>query len=488
LSNLLGYACGEGAKTDMRYHYQRVEQTRFFGRLKLRKVLKKYRETITWRNFCQGIRQIDWMSCREPRFILAASTALLFLAGSVTVIQQGIHRTGSWAEVFTNGTYVGMVPAQTETVSQVQRLAAAYDVSLEVVPVHELVPSGYDWSSVMQLPEQAYAVALNGKPLVYTSSSGAANAVLGTVKNSLTPKNLPPNATVKFAGNVTVQQAIIGVADVLTVDSAVKYLLHPATFAPVGRWTSPLDNPMGFSQANAVSGDEQPETNAGTNEAASSNSSAGPLLTVTSTAVVKQKVQVAFPVKKIKNAHMGVGVVKVKTAGKPGVNKETVKLTYKDGRLASRDVLAKDVLSQPKEQVEVVGTNAGVASGSWIWPSPDYDITSGYGPRYLGGSYDFHPGIDIGCPVGTPVYATNNGVVQDAGWNSGGYGIWVVISNGGGIQSIFGHLSRVAVHPGQTVAKGDVIGYSGDTGFATGPHLHYEIRKNGQHINPLPYT
>lgn len=97
-----------------------------------------------------------------------------------------------------------------------------------------------------------------------------------------------------------------------------------------------------------------------------------------------------------------------------------------------------------------------------------------------------HDGIDIAMPEGTPVRATAKGIVEFAGWQSG-YGYVVIISHGNGYQTVYGHNSRLVVKPGQHVSEGQVIAYSGSTGTSTGPHLHYEVRKDGRAIDPAPY-
>jgi murein DD-endopeptidase MepM/ murein hydrolase activator NlpD len=94
-----------------------------------------------------------------------------------------------------------------------------------------------------------------------------------------------------------------------------------------------------------------------------------------------------------------------------------------------------------------------------------------------------HTGIDFGAPSGAPIFASAGGQVVVAGWN-GGYGQAVRISHGGGLLTLYGHMSRVAVSPGQRVAPGQVIGYVGSTGMSTGPHLHYEVHVNGQRVDP----
>ena len=116
-------------------------------------------------------------------------------------------------------------------------------------------------------------------------------------------------------------------------------------------------------------------------------------------------------------------------------------------------------------------------------------ISSEYGYRknpfggYVG---EFHPGIDIKGSVGDEVYATADGIVVRNDWY-GGYGNAVLIDHGSGLTTLYGHLSRVNVVPGQEVKTGDVIGFMGSTGRSTGPHVHYEIRKNGEDIDPAPF-
>ncbi len=112
-------------------------------------------------------------------------------------------------------------------------------------------------------------------------------------------------------------------------------------------------------------------------------------------------------------------------------------------------------------------------------------ITSSFGYRMhpLLGYLKMHKGLDIGAPYGSPIYAALDGVVQGAG-RSGGYGNFVKLVHGGGLASGYGHMSRIAVSRGQHVRQGEVIGYVGSTGMSTGPHLHWEVWRNGQTINP----
>jgi murein DD-endopeptidase MepM/ murein hydrolase activator NlpD len=101
--------------------------------------------------------------------------------------------------------------------------------------------------------------------------------------------------------------------------------------------------------------------------------------------------------------------------------------------------------------------------------------------------YRMHPGVDIAGDVGTPIYAAADGVVRYAGRTEGGYGIVVDISHGYGYSTLYGHCSSVLVRPGRTVKRGEIIALAGRTGLVSGPHLHYEVRRNGMKLNPVDY-
>ena len=112
-------------------------------------------------------------------------------------------------------------------------------------------------------------------------------------------------------------------------------------------------------------------------------------------------------------------------------------------------------------------------------------LTSGFGMRRhpVLGTARMHKGLDIAAPMGAPIRAPMDGVVQMAGW-AGGYGKFVKLSHGQGMATGFGHMSRIAVSSGTRVGRGQIIGYVGSTGMSTGPHLHYELWKNGVPTNP----
>jgi murein DD-endopeptidase MepM/ murein hydrolase activator NlpD len=140
--------------------------------------------------------------------------------------------------------------------------------------------------------------------------------------------------------------------------------------------------------------------------------------------------------------------------------------------------------SRVSEQIRVLTSMDGV---TMIWPTSGR-ITSGFGPRIhpIFGGREFHTGVDIGTRQGNDVRAALSGIVRFAGW-MGGYGRIVILDHGSGLETAYAHLDGWVVARGQRVEQGQLIGVVGRTGWSTGPHLLFEIRRNGRPVNPMDY-
>jgi len=163
---------------------------------------------------------------------------------------------------------------------------------------------------------------------------------------------------------------------------------------------------------------------------------------------------------------------------------ETGQLLYAGLDRGSRKVqLMQWTIDGRTEWFEASGV--GQKRGAMAQPVGSVRVTSGFGMRRhpLLGYSRFHKGIDFGSPYGSPIYAATDGVVAFAG-RSGGYGNFVKIAHAGGLGTGYGHMSRIATSAGARVRQGQLIGYVGSTGMSTGPHLHYELYKNGVAIDP----
>jgi murein DD-endopeptidase MepM/ murein hydrolase activator NlpD len=117
-------------------------------------------------------------------------------------------------------------------------------------------------------------------------------------------------------------------------------------------------------------------------------------------------------------------------------------------------------------------------------------ISDGFGWRThpISKKRSFHEGLDYSCDIGTPVQTTADGIVEKADWDNSGYGIQVIINHGYGFKTVYAHLSKALVSRGQVVGRGDDIGLSGNTGSASGPHVHYEVIFLGNKLNPRPFS
>ena len=136
------------------------------------------------------------------------------------------------------------------------------------------------------------------------------------------------------------------------------------------------------------------------------------------------------------------------------------------------------------------GATAEILTGGLLnWPVPGYyNLSSQYQSRVnpISGRGEFHSGLDIPAPSGTPIVAAEAGAALFAGWMNG-YGITVVIDHGGGLGTLYGHNSALAVSAGDEVERGQTIARAGSTGYSTGPHCHFEVRIDGKHVDPNPY-
>lgn len=168
-----------------------------------------------------------------------------------------------------------------------------------------------------------------------------------------------------------------------------------------------------------------------------------------------------------------------------GRRKVAATISYKNGQEIDREILKEEVYAEAVPKIVERGTKI---PPTYIKPISGGRLSSGFGARSAPtrGASTNHKGVDWATPIGTTVVASNAGTVVHAGWASG-YGYAVYINHADGRQTRYGHLSKVLVKVGQTVSQGERIALSGNTGRSTGPHVHFEIRINGNAVNPLKY-
>lgn len=212
-----------------------------------------------------------------------------------------------------------------------------------------------------------------------------------------------------------------------------------------------------------------------------------PYIHVETVEVVTQTKYVPYDVKMVYRDDMYVWETKVITPGKQGRTEVTYEVIRVNGVEQSRKKLEENVLSKPQTKVVAKGTKAPpkIGTGQFIWPITAEGggiITDYFG--WTGRRY--HHGIDIAVNRGTPIYAADAGTVIRRSYDRT-YGYFIEIAHGGGYTTLYAHCSKLLVGVGQVVEKGQKIALVGNTGNSTGPHLHFEIRKEGRAVNPLNY-
>lgn len=198
----------------------------------------------------------------------------------------------------------------------------------------------------------------------------------------------------------------------------------------------------------------------------------------------KKKEKIAFETEIVESDDLPKGEQKVKQEGSNGQKVVQYGIEIRNGKVAKRDVLEEEVVTEPVNKVVIKGTKVipSRGTGDLIWPAVGGYISSHVGYRW--GAY--HKGLDIAGPANRSILAADNGTVVFAGYQ-GSFGNKIEISHNNGMKTIYAHLSSINVSVGQTVQQGQSIGVMGSTGNSTGIHLHFEVYKNGALQNPLEY-
>ncbi|MGE4284156.1 MAG: peptidoglycan DD-metalloendopeptidase family protein, partial [Clostridia bacterium] len=209
-----------------------------------------------------------------------------------------------------------------------------------------------------------------------------------------------------------------------------------------------------------------------------------PVLGIETREVIAYNEDIPFEVKEIQDSDLYQGRRTIVDKGFNGEQKVEAEIIKVNGIETGKEVIKTYVLSEPKIQTEKVGIKKLPPKyGTGVFRRPTYGIiTSRFGSR----GREWHTGIDLAGNTGDPIYAADGGKVIFAG-RQGNYGLLVRISHDNEYITYYGHCSKLLVQVGQRVAKGELIAKVGNTGRSTGPHVHFEVRKDGTPVNPLNY-
>ncbi|MBO6231143.1 MAG: peptidoglycan DD-metalloendopeptidase family protein [Ruminiclostridium sp.] len=218
-----------------------------------------------------------------------------------------------------------------------------------------------------------------------------------------------------------------------------------------------------------------------------------PFLSVNVSVTEEYDVEVPYQTEYYNDDNLYNGVTRVTTSGQPGINHLTANVTYVNNIETVRRITNARSVTAPVTERIAMGTKIppeqyssdDAGYGKFIWPM---DIGKSHISEYThwDGGYAGHVGIDITEYYGAPIYAGASGTVTLAGWNYG-YGNCVIIDHGNGYQTLYGHCSELLVSVGEEVIQGQMIAKEGSSGYVTGPHLHFEVRKGNVKLNPVNY-
>lgn len=412
-----------------------------------------------------------------------------------------------------NGEQVGVIADEktyekaTQLVSQrMVHDSVQDDAKVEFAPNFKLSITGGDYSTagyvcdelIKQsngIIEEASGLYINGQLIGAVKSSADMRYLLQNLLN--TAKNGEKNVTAEFAQDVDVVNGLFPTTSIISTDDMDKLISGTSkdavtyTVKEGDTVTSIAKNhSMTVNQLNAINDNQLGDS-----------IHPGDLIKI-EVAVPKVSVklyktetyEVSIPYTTVtKNDDSNyTDYSKVITQGVNGTKKCTDKVCTVNGMETSRENISTVVISKPVDKVVLTGTKkktatgSGVSSGSLMWPVPSLHTITTYFTWRWG---QFHYGIDISgsSAYGKTIVAADGGTVTAAGWD-GGYGNRVMIDHGNGLVTVYGHASKVLVSAGQKVSKGQPIALVGSTGNSTGPHCHFEVRKNGVKVNPLLYV
>lgn len=438
------------------------------------------------------------------RNTVAVAAVIALTSVGVYTFAGKVNETETVYKVYVNGNFQGLVRDKGLISETVRALGDKLDSRVTYQAVNQSVGSTSEGSIAYQLVKSTksyanmVAIRVNGADLLYVQDQEAAEQLINKVKAYYTKDS---NATASLADTVDFVEVNDEVQNITSIDEAFDMIIRGTKekkMYVVSRgdslWDIAAKNKMSVEELHTANPEianidaiaEGQQINLVANE---------PLINVNTTVEETREVTTNYEIESKDDNSLDLGTEKVIQEGKEGKKTQVVRVTRKNGIVEKEEVVSEQVISEPQKEIIAKGTRkqtyssysgggSASASGNWAYPVGGGYISSHYGENRGGKP---HLAIDIAAPTGTPVFASNNGTVIFAGDAGDGYGKCIRVSHGGGMVSVYAHLSSMNVSSGQSVAKGQKIGGVGNTGWSTGAHLHYEMRIGGVQVNPAPY-
>lgn len=473
-----------------------------------------------WTHFCRVVFTDRSHRMREAQHALAAAAVLMvcmlgfgprIVLGSMAVqpAETGAVRA---VDVYCEGTYMGIVPCEEGLRDRLHdievELHDVYDMDVVVGSNLTYKPTVSSTVTDMCLDEtlenvvglldiqvKAYVILVDGQVYGRLRDRAEAQGILDRIieeGRSAVETESSSVEVVGFAENVEIREGDIYYNQLNTAEDVYKCLTCTEDAQQVYQVQSG-DTLWGIADKYHMDVDALQAINPSLGEKLKVGSEimvhqADRVLDILTAEIAVYDEEVPYQIEEEKRRNMYTTQSLLVRAGSAGVNRVTAKIYRCNGIEQDRDILNVEVISEPVNRIVAVGTiepalfvDNSRGDGRYIWPTQGR-FSSPFGMRWG----RMHTGIDISNLRGTPIYAADGGTVIYARRKSG-YGNLIILYHGDGRETYYGHLNAYASSEGQTVEKGQLIGYMGNTGRSTGPHLHFEIRINGVPQNPLNF-
>ena len=442
--------------------------------------------------------------------LLQKKTRVKIMAGATTLILVSVICISANAagyklgyEVSVNGEAIGTVVDQGEAIAAVdsanETISQCVGEDYEAEPVFSrtiVAPNSESSAEEMENSilstidgmAECAAVFANGEAIVNLGSTDEAELLLQKCKDKYSPEEIADDMIIEFCEDVEIKDSFIAPDMIKSVDDAFTLVTENKATADytVADESETLksiaeDNGMTFSEIKSLNPDISSVDVGDTVKI----SVVSPLLSVRVTEIEEYEEPVPYESKSSYSDELYVGETETITSGSEGCASVVARVSTVNGKEESREIIDRIVITAPIPEIKLIGRKALPQSATGVFglPTTSGKLTSNFGSRWGRN----HNGVDISVPSGSSVYASDGGVVTYSGWMSG-YGNYIVIDHQNGYQTAYGHNSQNLVSVGQRVAKGEKIALSGSTGNSTGPHLHFEVKKNGVYQNPLSYV
>lgn len=379
-----------------------------------------------------------------------------------------------------------------------------YKAEVEIVEsfeIEEVEADGTEVQSVEQLKEKiieevevlvpGYSMVIDGEIVGYFSSSEEAEEAISTVVERVLSNYDSEELVDHYLDrDVEVEEVKVSPDEILSLeeniakieaggDEIIEHVMEPGE----NFWTIAQDYGVPMEEIEEANPEMDP-TSVRDGELVKINT-VEPYFNVAVVREIETIEELPFETKYDTDESMYNDEERISQEGENGEVRKSIKVVEVSGKETSREVMSEEVLREPVERVIAKGTKdrpSGIGTGNFRRPTSG-GISSGFGPRWG----RMHNGIDIAASTGTPIIASDDGTVSEVTYEPSGYGKKVVVNHGNGYRTLYAHANEIYVSVGQVVSAGDTIASVGNTGRSTGPHLHFEVIKNGVPVNPQNY-